>query len=351
MRLITLTFLVLAALAASAAEPTYPFWDGQETIADYAKRTGLEPTKTLNLGNGVKLELVLIPAGKFLMGTSEPESPWIGGTVLGTAGLLALILLAVLLVRAIRKRRWPQFSLRWLILLVAVLGMAQYGGFRWWRAAEARENFNFYESPAHEVSLSTPHYMGKYEVTQEEYERVMGNNPSSFKGARNPVESVLWEDAQEFCRKLSERTGREVRLPTEAEWEYGCRAGRSTPFHTGETISTAEANYNGNYTYGNGTKGENRKKTIAVGSLAPNAFGLYDMHGNVFEWCGGWHGAYVKGAQRDPTGEADGMARVLRGGSWNVIPGFCRSAFRSWSSLDYRYNSNGFRVVVVARTP
>jgi formylglycine-generating enzyme required for sulfatase activity len=229
--------------------------------------------------------------------------------------------------------------------------MAQYGGFRWWRAAEAGKNFAFVESPAHEVTLSRPCYMGKYEVTQEEYERVMGNNPSCFKGARNPVEGVSWDDAQEFCRKLSERTGREVRLPTEAEWEYACRAGRSTPFHTGETISTAEANYNGNYTYGNGTKGENRKKTIAVGSLAPNAFGLYDMHGNVFEWCGGWHGAYVKGAQRDPTGEADGMARVLRGGSWNVIPGFCRSAFRSWSSLDYRYNSNGFRVVVVARTP
>jgi formylglycine-generating enzyme required for sulfatase activity len=182
----------------------WPVWDGQETIAQYALRAKLEPTKALDVGNGVKLEMVLIPAGTFTMGTPEPESPWIGGAFLGTASLVVLVLLAIPVTRAIRQRRRPQFSLRWLILLVAVLGVAQYGGFRWWRAAEAGRNFYGDESPSHEVTLSTLYYIGKCEVTQEQYQQVTGTNPSHFKGRDLPVECVSWDEAQEFCKKVSE---------------------------------------------------------------------------------------------------------------------------------------------------
>ena len=129
-------------------------------------------------------------------------------------------------------------------------------------------------------------YMGKYEVTQEQWQAIMGNNPSRFdKGGKYPVEKVSWNDCQEFCEKLSEKTGLTFTLPTEAQWEYACRAGTTTPFYYGETLSTDIANYNGNYVYGKGTKGVYRKETTEVGSFPANGFGLYDMHGNVWEWC------------------------------------------------------------------
>jgi len=145
------------------------------------------------------------------------------------------------------------------------------------------------EGPQHRVRISKGFYMGQTEVTQSQWRSVMSTKPSRFKGNNLPVEQVPWNDAVEFCKKLSQRKGKTYRLPTEAEWEYACRAGTSTPFNTGSTISTSQANYNGNFTYGSGQKGVDRQKTTEVGSFAPNSFGLYDMHGNVWEWCSDWY--------------------------------------------------------------
>ena len=173
--------------------------------------------------------------------------------------------------------------------------------------------------------------------------------PSYFKGANRPVEQVSWHDAVEFCARLSKQTGREYRLPSEAEWEYACRAGTTTPFHFGEMISTDLANYDGNDTYGSGSKGQYREQTTDVGSFPANAFGLYDMHGNVWEWCEDtWHKNY-NGAPIDGSAwvsNNENYSRLLRGGSWFFFPEFCRSAFRSnndpggWQLINI-----GFRVV------
>jgi formylglycine-generating enzyme required for sulfatase activity len=195
------------------------------------------------------------------------------------------------------------------------------------------------------VRISKPFFMNVYEVTQEQYEAVMGGNPSNFKGARNPVEWVSWEDATEFCRRLSQKTGRTVRLPTEAEWEYACRAGTTTAFHCGQTISTRQANCRGDYTRGKGHKGLYRGKTLPVGAFPSNAWGLYDMCGNVQEWCQDLYGDYPSGTAVDPTGPASGCYPVTRGGSWFANPWYCRSASRSWDEADDRTDDVGFRVV------
>ncbi|MCP4614135.1 MAG: formylglycine-generating enzyme family protein [Planctomycetes bacterium] len=205
------------------------------------------------------------------------------------------------------------------------------------------------EHPRHRVKITNGFYMGKTEVTQFQYEEIMNNNPSHFKGQNNPVEKVSWNDAVEFCRELSKKEGKTYRLPTEAEWEYACRAGTTTPFYTGETISTDQTNYNGNYVYGNGSKGVFLGKTIDVGSFQPNAFGLYDMHGNVMEWCQDWYGEnyYTVSPTSDPQGPSSGSYRVLRGGPWNDDPKHCRSAFRNWTTSDNRlYNAIGFRILL-----
>ena len=162
----------------------------------------------------------------------------------------------------------------------------------------------------------------------------------------HPVVCVSWHDAAAFCKWLSGASGKTVSLPTEAQWEYACRAGTTTPFHTGQTISPDQANYNGNYVYGNGRKGVYRKKTVSVASFKPNAWGLYDMHGNAWEWCSDWYGSYANVDTRDPKGPGSGSARVLRGGSWLGIPWVCRAARRSWFTPAYRSGSLGFRVVV-----
>jgi formylglycine-generating enzyme required for sulfatase activity len=198
----------------------------------------------------------------------------------------------------------------------------------------------------HQVTLTKPFLLGVYEVTQRQYERVMGVNPSEFKGlfGKKPVEWVSWEDAVEFCRKLStlpsERAaGRVYRLPTEAEWEYACRAGTTTTFSFGDDRSQV-----GDYAW----FGENSEETThPVGEKKPNAWGLYDMHGNVFEWCSDWHGDYPSDAVTDPTGAPTGEFRVIRGGCWKLGAGTCRSASRVRrfpSKRDYHY---GFRVACV----
>ncbi|MGB2614610.1 MAG: SUMF1/EgtB/PvdO family nonheme iron enzyme [Phycisphaerae bacterium] len=207
-------------------------------------------------------------------------------------------------------------------------------------ASEAQRND---DETQHRVIISRPFYLGKYEVTQGEWQRVMGSNPSNFKGSdRLPVEQVSWDDCQAFLRKA----GGGLRLPTEAEWEYACRAGTTTPFHTGATISPSEANYNGNYIYGGVAKGAFRQKTTEVGSFRPNAWGLFDMHGNVWEWCADWYGDYLGGAVTDPMGPASGTGRVLRGGSWFGRPRGCRSARRFRFSPGYRFSFLGFRVAL-----
>ena len=239
---------------------------------------------TENLGNGVTLEMAEIPGGEFLMGSPSGEKGRVNN-----------------------------------------------------------------ESPQHRVTVK-PFFMGKFAITQAQYQAIMGKNLSRFKGDKRPVETVSWNDAKDFCQKLTQKTGRTYRLPSEAEWEYACRAGTTTPFNFGETITTDLANYDGNYTYADAPKGEYRQQTMKVGSFPPNAFGLYDMHGNVLEWCQDtWHDNY-NGAPTDGSAwiNNENRSRMLRGGSWDYYPYFCRSASRldgNWAvRVDY-LNIVGFRVV------
>ncbi len=199
----------------------------------------------------------------------------------------------------------------------------------------------------HKVTLTKGFYMGVTEVTQSQWKAIMGNNPSNFKGDNLPVEQVSWNDCREFIRKLNRQEGgNKYRLPTEAEWEYACRAGTTTPFFTGGCISTDQANYNGNYPMPGCSKGMYRKKTIEVASFSPNAWGLYDMHGNVWEWCEDWYEKnYPSGNVTDPAGPSSGSDRVLRGGSWSSFARYLRSADRSGLDPGGRCSNFGFRVV------
>ncbi|MTJ32216.1 bifunctional serine/threonine-protein kinase/formylglycine-generating enzyme family protein [Aphanizomenon sp. UHCC 0183] len=236
---------------------------------------------TEDLGKGVKLEMIAIPGGTFLMGSPENEAERLS-----------------------------------------------------------------YESPQHQVTVPS-FFIGKYQLTQAQYQAIMGVNPSSFKGNNRPVENVSWDDAVTFCKKLNQKTGKNYRLPSEAEWEYACRAGTKTPFYFGDNITTDLVNYDGNYSYKSAAKGKYRQQTTDVGTFPPNPFGLYDMHGNVWEWCeDDWHKNYIN-APTDGSAwnSRSGSHKLLRGGSWNGNPGHCRSAFRNFYSLDYSFNIIGFRVV------
>jgi formylglycine-generating enzyme required for sulfatase activity len=201
------------------------------------------------------------------------------------------------------------------------------------------------ESPQHQVTVPS-FFMGKYPLTQAQYQAIMGNNPSRFKGSQRPVESVSWRDAVKFCEKLSQRTGKTYRLPSEAEWEYACRARTTTPFYFGETITTDLANYDGNYTYASAPTGDYRGQTTDVGSFPPNAFGLYDMHGNVWEWCfDDWANSYNNAPTNGSAVIRSSNTKLLRGGSWLFYPAYCRSAYRSYYGAGFGNGLNGFRVV------
>jgi formylglycine-generating enzyme required for sulfatase activity len=348
--------LVLAMAAFSLVGPgeetpveakAYPLWDGKEAVAAYAKRAGLQPEMFLDLGDGVKMDFVLIPAGKFLMGAPQPESLWIGGGILIGGGTLAFALLAAMVMGMVRRRSfWPQFSLLGLLAFMSALSIVSYGGVLWWQAEQAWANSDRYEMPAHEVTLAQPFYMGKFEVTQEQYEKITKSNPSHFKGARNPVEGVSWDDAQAFCKQMSQKTGRSVRLPSEAEWEYACRAGTSTWFYNGDRNEDLRRVgwYDKN----------SADRTHPVGEKEPNVFGLYDMHGNVWEWVeDDWHDDYT-GAPTDGSAWIEthrGDGRVLRGGSWFGSAGVCRSACRLWFGPVNRDVIFGFRVVLLSSSP
>ncbi len=263
-----------------------------------------------DLGKGITLEMVAIPGGTFLMGTEDEE-----------------------IERLVKKFNWE--------------------GFR-------------RERPQHEVTVP-PFFMGKYPITQAQWKAIASRTdlkvkqdldfkPAYFKDRpdsdRRPVEQVNWYDAIEFCARLSKLTVREYRLPSEAEWEYACRAGTTTPFYFGETITGELANYNASNTYADEPNGEYRNETTPVGQFPPNAFGLYDMHGNVREWCADtWHDNY-DGAPTDGSvwiENGNDNRSPLRGGSWGYNPNYCRSAIR----YDYyfrrvnRINNYGFRVVCV----
>jgi formylglycine-generating enzyme required for sulfatase activity len=229
---------------------------------------------TEKLANGIRLEMVSLPAGKFLMGSSESDN----------------------------------------------------------------------EKPPHQVKVSS-FAIGKYPITQAQYQAVMGTNPSHFKNnPQNPVEQVSWNDAQAFCQKLSQITGKTYRLPTEAEWEYACRAGTTTRYYFGDND-----NQLGDYAW---YEGNSNRTTHPVGQKKPNGWGLYDMSGNVWEWCeDDWHDSYA-GAPDDGTAWIDNDNRsqsrkCLRGGSWFLIPNDCRSAGR-WYFPDIHNYGNGFRVACVS---
>jgi formylglycine-generating enzyme required for sulfatase activity len=193
----------------------------------------------------------------------------------------------------------------------------------------------------HKVTLTKGFYMGVHLVTQEQWQEVMGKNFSIFKGEKNlPVEMVSWQDCQSFVKKLREKDKKPYRLPTEAEWEYSCRAGTTTPFHFGATISTDQANNDGGFLYGNGKKGTYRKKTTPVDTFPANAWGLHDMHGNLWQWCQDWYDDYPRKDVVDPQGPEKKDAvdpwtpsrpmHVGRGGCWASDPFDCRSARRGW---------------------
>ena len=211
------------------------------------------------------------------------------------------------------------------------------------------------ESPQHLVKIR-PFLLGKYPVTQTQWQAVIGNNPSRFidrnlGNSNKPVERVSWFDCLEFCQKLSDLVGREFRLPTEAEWEYACRGKTTTPFHFGTTITTDLANYNGEYAYASGKEGEYRHQTTDVGSFSPNRFGLYDMHGNVAEWCSDlWHNKYDNapndGSAWTAGNDSKKASRVLRGGSWIHLPGCCRSSHRLSSPPNSKSDAFGFRIAL-----
>ena len=197
-----------------------------------------------------------------------------------------------------------------------------------------------YEKPPHQVKVNS-FAIGKYPVTQAQYEAVMGINPSHFKNnPQNPVEKVSWNYAQAFCQKLSQITGKTYRLPTEAEWEYACRAGTTTRYYFGD-----DANQLGDYAW---YSANSQSKTHPVGQKKPNAWGLYDMIGNVWEWCeDDWHSTY-ENAPRDGSAWLikDDRSQILRGGSWSFNPNYCRSAYRGFNyRRDYNNLILGFRVV------
>ncbi len=209
----------------------------------------------------------------------------------------------------------------------------------------------------HQVKVSD-FYIAEYEVTVAEFRKFVAAtgypwDEGSQGEANDPVVNVSWNDAVAYCKALSAKTGKRYRLPTEAEWEYACRAGRRTPFNTGENLTTNQANYDGNYPYNNNPKGVYRQKTVPVNSFAPNAWGLYNMHGNVWEWCSDWYdGTYydeckAQGVVTNPTGPSTRSYRVLRGGSWFTDARSCRSAFRYGATPGNRYSYVGFRLVFV----
>jgi len=267
-------------------EPSTPDARTQEAGTD-SKLAAPAKGLTIDLGKGVKLEMVLVPAGEFLMGSPDADK-------------------------------------------------------------DARDE----EKPQHRVRITRPFYLGKYPVTQEQWEVVMAANPSNFKGAKNPVESVGWDDCRQFIDKLNKIIdklnkkphpgGGKFQLPSEAQWEYACRAGTASRYGFGDDEDSV-----GDYAWYLANSGD---RPNPVGQKKPNAFGLFDMHGNVGEWCEDWYGEryYAESTRDDPTGPARGSTRVNRGGGWDRPARYCRSAFRSYYVPGFRLNFVGLRLALSA---
>lgn len=248
-------------------EPPFDFNQAQEAQQALAKNLGLEVETTVDLGTGVNLAMILIPQGKFMMGSPLSET--------GHKG----------------------------------------------------------DETQHQVVFSSPYFIGKYEVTQEQWEAVMGDNPSQTKGAKLPVTNISWLDCQNFISKLNAKTESNYRFPTEAEWEFACRSGAKSAYSVGDKITKNDSNF------------ENVKGSAKpVGSYKPNAFGLYDMHGNVWEFCSDWYGAYSSGKSLDPMGFKNGRDHVLRGGSFFVDGLLLRSSTRDFVAPDFHNVVIGFRL-------
>jgi formylglycine-generating enzyme required for sulfatase activity len=209
------------------------------------------------------------------------------------------------------------------------------------------------EQPIHQVTLS-PFYMGKYAITQAQYRSIVGDLTDSGLGADYPIEKINWDDAIAFCSKLSQQTGKQYSLPSEAQWEYACRAQTTSNFHFGETITTDLVNYNGEYPYNGAPIGQNRAQAIPVGTFPANAFGLHDMHGNVWEWCLDQYQPNYLTAPIDGSAVIDAISsinsskRVMRGGAWDYVAKGCRSSVRCSLDSSLRMNGCGFRVVLGA---
>jgi formylglycine-generating enzyme required for sulfatase activity len=256
----------------------------RRTQEAWARRLGRAVEETVEIAGGVKMTFVLVPPGKFLIGSPPDEEE---------------------------------------------------------RSSDER---------LHEVTLTEPFDLGKTEVTLAQYEGLTGKNPSKFKGAEQPVEQVSWEEARDYAAQLTKkRNDKHVyRLPTEAEWEYCCRGGRSSsrPFGIGDggALSSRQANFDGNFPYGGANEGPLLQSTCAVASYPANALGLFDMHGNVYEWCADWYGPYTSGAVTNPTGSAEGWARVVRGGCWAADARYCRAADRNKFKPPDQKSALGFRL-------
>ena len=216
--------------------------------------------------------------------------------------------------------------------------MVEGGTFTMGATPEQGSDAESAEKPTHKVTLSD-YYIGETEVTQALWQAVMGSNPSRFKGKSNPVESVSWNDCQEFIRKLNSLTGHTFRLPTEAEWEFAARGGNESK---GYKYSGSNSILNVAWYASNSST-----KTHAVKTKSPNELGIYDMSGNVLEWCQDWYGSYSSNAQTNPTGPATGFYRVMRGGSWSNGAMYCRVSLRISESPDFRFFKYGLRLVLV----
>ncbi len=299
--------------SAGVPYPTSARASGQ-SVSHRQSALELRPGPERSITNSIGMRLVLIPAGRFVMGSPESE-----------------------------REREPE------------------------------------ETP-HPILITKPFYLGVFEVTQDEYAKVRRENQSFFKeanggGPTHPVENVIHREAVSFCERLSalpeeQAAGRRYRLPTEAEWEYACRAGTRAAFHFGNTLASRQANFNGNYPFGSGEKGQHLRKTAPVGSYPPNSFGLHDMHGNVWEWCSDWYDPeyYRKSPEADPKGPPAGVLRtgfrddstdpgdtgfylVGRGGCWLDEARGCRSAYRFRFMPNDRYRLVGFRVACSVSGP
>ena len=294
---------------------------GEKTAEPPAKVSDAQVAEARKLGvpvaftNEIGMTFVLVSAGKFMMGSGVPAA------------------------EVARHCNMPNAQMGWFVD----------------------------EHPRHEVTL-TAFYMSVHEITQGQYGTLVNTNsmprnvnrefqacPPEFRGATMPMIFVGCHDADAFFKILNKQEagqGRRYSLPTEAQWEYACRAGSTTAFSFGETFSTDQANYHGEYTYAGGKKGENREVTVTVGSLPANAWGLHEMHGNVAEWCSNWYTGYMGEAETDPSGPKEKpktQERVVRGGAWRSYPGACRSACRLRAQERRRKSHIGFRVVCAVR--